>query len=93
MNNYGELIDQNTLQFKRVLPGKIERVWQYLIDPELRGKWFASGAIDLNPQGVMELNFHHQSLVDSLWNLLSSLKLKAYQIELFVLIHLVALLV
>ena len=62
MNNYGELIDQNTLQFKRVLPGKIERVWQYLIDPELRGKWFDSGAIDLNPQGVMELNFHHQSL-------------------------------
>ncbi|WP_258101654.1 SRPBCC family protein [Marinoscillum pacificum] len=62
MNNYGELIDQNTLQFKRLLSGKIERVWQYLTDSELRGKWFASGAIDLNPQGAMELNFHHQSL-------------------------------
>lgn len=65
MNNYGELINENTLKFQRVLPGKIERVWQYIVDPELRGKWFAAGAIDLKPEGVMQLNFNHASLAQS----------------------------
>ncbi|HPF91720.1 MAG TPA: hypothetical protein PLL57_13755 [Flavobacteriales bacterium] len=34
----GELIAPNTIRFTRVLPGPIERVWSYLVDPEKRSK-------------------------------------------------------
>lgn len=33
MNRYGKLIDANTVQFKRLLPGSIEHVWSYLKEP------------------------------------------------------------
>lgn len=62
MNNYGKLIDSNTLQFERVLPGSRERVWQYLVDAEKRSLWFAGGPTDLSPNGRMELHFHNSTL-------------------------------
>lgn len=64
MNNYGELLDQNTLKFTRLLPGKVERVWEYLTDGELRSKWFAGGPLDLSTGGTMELHFDHSRLSD-----------------------------
>lgn len=65
MNKYGELIAHDTLRFERLLPGPIERVWEYLTDPEKRGKWFASGPMDLKPNGLVELHFNHASLAPS----------------------------
>ncbi len=43
MNDYGELIAPDTVRFKRLLPGTIDRVWSYLVDSEKRGKWLAGG--------------------------------------------------
>ncbi|TBR39884.1 MULTISPECIES: SRPBCC family protein [Dyella] len=46
MNEYGVVIAPATVQFERLLPGPIERVWSYLIESEKRRLWLASGVIE-----------------------------------------------
>ncbi len=43
MQGEGKLIAKDTLQFERIFLGTIEQVWEYLIDPKKRGKWFSKG--------------------------------------------------
>jgi uncharacterized protein YndB with AHSA1/START domain len=62
MDKYGTLIAPNTIQFQRLLPGPIERVWAYLTESEKRAKWLASGAMDLREGGGMELFWLHSNL-------------------------------
>ena len=62
MNSYGELIADDTVRFRRVLPGPIERVWRYLTDAELRAKWLAGGDTELKVGGHVDLLFHNASL-------------------------------
>ncbi len=64
MNDYGKLIAPDTLYFERLLPGPAERIWKYLTKPELRGKWFASGPMNLEENGKIEFHFNHPSLSD-----------------------------
>ena len=47
MSEYGKIIGTGEVRLERVLPGPIERVWKYLTDPELRGKWLATGPMEL----------------------------------------------
>ena len=60
--SYGEMIESETIRFERQLPGPIERVWEYLTDSEKRGKWLASGKMDLRVGGSVELIFNHKNL-------------------------------
>ncbi len=46
----------------RLLPGPIERVWEYLTHPEKRRKWFAGGPMELRPGGAAKLQFRHAEL-------------------------------
>lgn len=46
----------------RLLPGPIERVWDYLTDPEKRSRWFAGGPMELRPGGKVRLDFRHKNL-------------------------------
>ena len=62
MNDYGELISDDAVRFRRILPGPIERVWRYLTDGELRAKWLAGGAAELKVGGRIDLDFHNASL-------------------------------
>lgn len=62
MSEYGVVTEPGTVRIERVLPGPIERVWSYLTDSEKRGKWFASGPMDLHPGGRVELSFKHSDL-------------------------------
>lgn len=64
MNKYGERIDQTTVRFERLLPGPIERVWAYLVDPQKRMQWFCAGDFDLKPGGKAEFHFDHRRLTD-----------------------------
>ena len=64
MNDQGKLIGPNTLHFERLLPGPIKKVWDYLTDSELRGRWFASGITELKPKGKIEFHFKHDHLSD-----------------------------
>lgn len=62
MNNYGELLDDNTVRFERLLPGPIERVWQYLVDSEKRRTWLCAGDFASEPGAAVELRFHNATL-------------------------------
>lgn len=44
MNKYGEVTATDTVRFRRLLPGPIERVWEHLVDGSKRGRWLCSGA-------------------------------------------------
>lgn len=46
----------------RVLPGPIERVWQFLTDPAKRRRWFTDGPMELKPGGKMRLHFRHKNI-------------------------------
>ncbi|WP_370087087.1 SRPBCC family protein [Ekhidna sp.] len=62
MDKYGKLINDNTLQFERMLPGPIQKVWEYLTDEKKRALWFAGGKTSLKSGGEMKLIFHNSQL-------------------------------
>lgn len=62
MSEYGAIVGLDSVRFERVLPGPVERVWEYLVDPELRGKWLAAGPMELRGGGKVELRFRHADL-------------------------------
>jgi len=63
-STYGELIKPATLKIQRVLPGPIERVWDYLTDSELRRKWLAAGDMDVKAGAPFELVWKNDELTD-----------------------------
>jgi uncharacterized protein YndB with AHSA1/START domain len=62
MNGYGIVTEPGTVRFVRTLPGTIEQVWSYLVESEKRGKWLASGEMELSEGGRVELYFRHADL-------------------------------
>lgn len=62
MSEYGERIGRDAVRFQRLLPGPIERVWEHLVDPDLRAKWFCGGKTELEAGGRIELEFDHANL-------------------------------
>lgn len=63
-DSYGKETARGEVTFVRLLPGPIERVWEYLTDSEKRGEWFASGPLEPKVGGKLELNFLHANLSD-----------------------------
>ena len=62
MSDYGIVTESGAVRFERLLPAPPERVWDYLTDGELRGKWFAEGSWELRPGGRIALVFHNSRL-------------------------------
>ena len=62
MSDYGTVTEAGAVRFERLLPATPERVWDYLTDAELRGKWFAAGPIELRPGGGLTLVFRNADL-------------------------------
>ena len=62
MNEYGELLDENTVRFERMLPGPIERVWSYLTESEKRARWLCAGDVETKVDGHVDMHFHNMSL-------------------------------
>jgi uncharacterized protein YndB with AHSA1/START domain len=62
MNEYGTLIGNDSIRFERLLPGPIERVWAYLVEPDKRALWLAGGPITLAPDGEVALQFRNAEL-------------------------------
>ncbi len=62
MDKYGKLINEHTLQFERMLPGPVDKVWEYLVDPEKRGKWFSAGTMNHTPGEEITFVFNHSTL-------------------------------
>jgi uncharacterized protein YndB with AHSA1/START domain len=62
MSDYGTPIGADAVRFERILPGPIERVWEYLTKSEQRGTWLASGSMEPRLGGAVELRFRHADL-------------------------------
>ncbi|HEY0944356.1 MAG TPA: SRPBCC family protein [Opitutaceae bacterium] len=59
---HGKFLGPGEVRIVRTLPGPIERVWQYLIDPEKRARWFAGGALEPRSGGRVEFAMRHANL-------------------------------
>lgn len=57
MSYDGVFVDRSTVRFERLLPGPIERVWDYLTKSEFLETWLASAKADLRPGGEIALTF------------------------------------
>lgn len=62
LGEYATSPGAGTVRLERTLPGPIERVWAYLTESEKRGKWFASGPMELRAGGKVEFHFHNSQL-------------------------------
>src|SRR5210317_1769854 len=62
MNEYGELLDESTVKFERLLPGPIERVWSFLTESEKRAQWLCGGDVENAVDGHVDMHFHNMSL-------------------------------
>jgi uncharacterized protein YndB with AHSA1/START domain len=62
LREFGVVPEARVVRIRRVLPGPIERVWAYLTESEKRGRWLASGTMDLRVGGRVELTFRNAEL-------------------------------
>jgi len=58
----GEFLNRSEVRLTRLLPGPIERVWDYLTVPEKRARWFAAGATEQKAGGKIVFAMHHANL-------------------------------
>jgi uncharacterized protein YndB with AHSA1/START domain len=61
-DQYGTFSSRSEVRFVRILPGPIERVWDYLTDPDKRARWFAGGPMELRPGGKVTFLVRHKNL-------------------------------
>ncbi len=59
----GKITPPGEVRIIRTLPGPIERVWDYLVDPAKRRLWFAGGPMEPREGGRVELFFQHKNIV------------------------------
>lgn len=59
---HGKFITPAEVRLVRTLPGPIERVWEFLTDPEKRARWFAGGVCEAKVGGKNDLVFQHKNL-------------------------------
>lgn len=62
MNDFGVVTAPATIRIERLLPGPIERVWSYLAESDKRGRWLASGEMELQVGGRVEHVFDNSKL-------------------------------
>ncbi|MBJ6124779.1 SRPBCC family protein [Microvirga splendida] len=59
---YGTLSEPDTLTIQRLLPGPVERVWEYLTQSELRRQWLAAGEMALAVGAPFEFVWRNDEL-------------------------------
>jgi uncharacterized protein YndB with AHSA1/START domain len=59
---YGKFTSPAEVRIVRLLPGPIERAWEYLTDPEKRALWFGGGPMELKAGGEYTIHFKHKNL-------------------------------
>lgn len=64
MSAPADRLTTNELRFERLLDAPVATVWRWLVDPELRARWFMGGPTDLRPGGALGLTMDHDRLSD-----------------------------
>ncbi len=59
MNHAATAVDPELVRLERLLPGPIERVWEYLTKPHLQKRWLAESAGEFDAVTRVE---HHRSI-------------------------------
>jgi uncharacterized protein YndB with AHSA1/START domain len=67
MNDKGQLHKETMVRFERLLPGPMERVWDYLTSSEHLGKWLLNGTIEPREGGAVNLGDGHIRGVVTQW--------------------------
>ncbi len=62
LDAYGVLTEPATLTIRRLLPGPVERVWDYLTQSELRRQWLAAGEMALAVGAPFEFVWRNDEL-------------------------------
>lgn len=62
IDEYGVITAHDTVRLERVLPGPIERIWEYLTNPVKRGQWLAAGEMELRVGGRVEHVFRNSEM-------------------------------
>jgi len=68
MNEDGQMTTAKSVRFERLLPGPIERVWEYLTETNLLPGWFGEGVIEHRSGGEVRLMGGHIRGVITQWN-------------------------
>src|SRR5882757_8162576 len=55
MNNDGQFGKVPMVRFERLLPGPIERVWEFLVDTNRLSGWFGEGTIEPRVGGAVRI--------------------------------------
>jgi uncharacterized protein YndB with AHSA1/START domain len=61
---FGTLTEPKTLEFRRVLPGPIDRVWAFVTESDLRRRWLAAGEMPMQVGVPFELVWRNHELSD-----------------------------
>ncbi len=64
MNKFGQYSNADTVRFERLLPGPIERVWDYLTQPERLATWLATVSMEPFEGGKVRLEMNPEELPD-----------------------------
>lgn len=64
MASYGRMTGPARLEFTRRFEASPDRVWEFIVDPDLRKLWFCAGATDRHVGGTIVLDFDHARLSD-----------------------------
>jgi uncharacterized protein YndB with AHSA1/START domain len=60
--DFGTVTGPRTIEIKRLLPGPIERIWDYLTKSELRKQWLASGDMELKVGAEFTFTWRNEEL-------------------------------
>jgi uncharacterized protein YndB with AHSA1/START domain len=55
---------EGVVRFERMLNAPVERVWEYIVDEDLRKTWLAAGTIELVPGGRVNLHYDQARMTD-----------------------------
>ena len=61
-DSFASLVAPGTVSLERLLPGPIERIWDYLTDSALRGQWLATGDMQQSVGSAFRLNWRNNEL-------------------------------
>lgn len=64
-DSYAQFPARGELRIVRLLPGSVERLWEFLTDPEKRARWICGGVTEPKAGGKVEFAMHHSKLSPS----------------------------